>query len=94
MMIFKGCRNLDEIKESMIKKKMDVDTDGFDRGSDYIFFTGEWFGKGIKIGFNTFNGCFFVTENDKIIANERSELLDSEKWYVELLNTFYEPATD
>jgi len=93
MMKFKGSRKLDEIKELMKKKKMGLDTVGFDHGSDYIFFFGEWFKKNVVIGFNTVSGCFFVKEKDKIIANERSESLESEKWYVELLNTFYESST-
>lgn len=62
----------------------------FSEGSDYIMFdNGSQY-----IMFNTFNGSFFVVKEGKTIATERSEELETESWYVNLLNAFYEPLKE
>jgi hypothetical protein len=87
---FKGKRNLDEIIKTAKEKSWEVDTEGFDKGGDWIWIR-DIKGRMLQIVYNTFNGHFkvYAPHSEKPIATHISENLDNETWYNELLDMFY-----
>ena len=87
---FKGNRKLNKIIDIAKSKGYWVNTAGFDnKGNDYIYLTNET----RRIAYNTFNGGFMIYDNEgKCIANHKSDELDNEDWYLEILKMFYIPA--
>lgn len=97
MKMFKGNRPLDDVLNDMKEKGMQADKTEFNRGGDFILFSGEWFGFKTTISFNTFNGRFFgkrESENTFLKFSESSDYLDDTKWYSALLDMFYIPKEE
>ncbi|AZO95258.1 hypothetical protein [Halocella sp. SP3-1] len=87
---FKGKRKLEDVGENAKKNGYRIDTTDFHKkGSDYIYLTN----KDRRIAYNTFNGSFMIYDSKgKCIANHKSEELDNEDWYQEILDMFYVPS--
>ena len=87
---FKGKRKLEDVVESAKKNGYEVDAADFHKkGSDYIYLTNEE----SRIAYNTFNGGFMTYDRErKCIATHKSEELDNEEWYQEILDMFYVPV--
>lgn len=88
---YKGQKTFDEIVSIMNNKGMEIDTTDFDKGDDWCYFKGGWNRLPLTIAYNITNGKFIVYNGftGKQIATESSKNLENEKWYSELLNTFY-----
>lgn len=90
---FKGNRNLDEIIREAEEKGFEVDITDFQKGGDWIWLrdTKE---RMIQVLYNTFNGRFNVytpESGNEPWATERSEELDGDPDYDEMLSLFYIP---
>lgn len=90
---YKGNRKLEDICKAMKEKGMEVDCTEFDNGSDYVCFKGPWDGMPLSIILNTFNGQFSVFNGftSALLATHLSTELDYVPWYMDLLDTLYEP---
>lgn len=91
MRVYKGNRKLDDIISTAKVSGWEVDTEIYDSGGDWIIFI-DTHKRLLQVLFDIFSGRFVVyslTEN-KVIATHVSNELDSEDWYRELLDMFYE----
>ncbi|MGE4354215.1 MAG: hypothetical protein AB7D36_09045 [Oscillospiraceae bacterium] len=92
MKTFKGKKILDDICAIMEAKGLMVDMSKFDDGDDCVTFKGDWHDLPLTIFYNTTNGWFWAYNGftGKLLATHLSVGLESEDWYDDLLNTFYE----
>ena len=90
---YKGNRKFDDVCKIMNERGMSVDSRDFDRGGDFVNFSGLWFNVPVTIMFNSFNGQFMVfnKKTDERLATHLSVELDGEQWYNDLMDTLYEP---
>lgn len=87
---FKRMKPVDTITNDAKALGFEVDFTEWDKGSDW-FWIRDMEGRLIQIAVNCF-GRFMVYKpcSDAPVATERSEELDKEEWYQEILNIIYE----
>ena len=88
---FKGIKNLEQLQKDAIAQGWEVDMTEFENGSDW-FCIRDMNNRILQVCINCF-GRFMVYApfSDKPIATEKSETLDNEDWYNDILNLINEP---
>ncbi|WP_113675895.1 helix-turn-helix domain-containing protein [Vallitalea guaymasensis] len=91
MKMFKGNKELNKILSEARSTGWDVDTEEFDKGSDWIWIR-DMKERFLQVKYNTCNGYFYVwnPSSDSPVATNLSENMDGVQWYDELLELFYE----
>lgn len=88
---FNEIASIDEIKKKTKERRLWFDQEAFDRGHDFIRFG--WVSKKTGFGFIAYypmDGSFYVYDKDNnCIATNKSEELENEPWYDEILNFVY-----
>jgi hypothetical protein len=87
---FKGMKTISQIEKEATEQGWAVDMTEFEKGSDW-FWLRDMDGRFTQICVNCF-GRFMVYKpfSDEPVATERSEELDNEDWYNEILDLLYE----
>ena len=90
MKTFKCKRPLAEVKILLRERGYSIprsSQEQYNRGSDWILFVG----KKDRILYNTIAATFtvFDLKTDEVLGTHLSTHLESESWYLDLLNTFY-----
>lgn len=88
---FKAMKNIEQISKDAIAQGWEVDFEPCNKGDDW-FWIRDMKVRFLQVAVNCF-GRFMVYSpiSDKPIATEKSENLDNEKWYTEILDLLYIP---
>lgn len=85
---FGNVRGIDDLERKADLDGWEIDTsDYYEKGSDFLFLSK----KEISVAFNTFNGRFFIINNEtkNFIGTDQSISLKKEVWYKEILKIVY-----
>lgn len=81
-------RDIDDLEQKAVLDGWEIDTnDYYKKGSDFVFLSK----REISVAFNTFNGRFFITNNEtkNFIGTDQSISFKKEVWCKEILKIVY-----
>lgn len=94
MIRYKCMKKIDDIKKDAEALGFEIDFTEWDKGSDW-FWIRDMKDRLVQITVNCFGKFIvFMPTSEGPVATERSQELDDEEWYKEILNLLYVPLDD